>query len=469
VRQTEAKPELEVSGSKSFEELTAEDLASESHAKERQAQLLRLLWGRRRFFLKAAVVGMVLSTAIAFLLPKEYTASTQLMPPDSQSGSAMALMAGMMAKGSSGPGGSGLGDIAGNLLGLKTSGALFIGVLRSERSQYGLIERFDLKNVYHIRLMVDARKRLDANTAIIEDRKSGIITINVTDRSPNRAADLAAAYVEELNTLITMLSTSAAHREREFLDQRLTVVKRDLDEASDRFARFSSKNGTLDIQQEGKAMLEAAAGLEGQLIAAQAELEGLRQIYSDNNARVRALNARVAELRTQLDKLGGTQSAAGQRSGDPVGDMPYPSIRNLPLLGVTYGDYYRRFKIEETVYELLTQQSELAKVQEAKDTPSVKVLDPALVPERKSSPKRLLIMISGTLIAVILCVAFELGSARWRDIDPQDPRKAFVEEVAATVSAQAPWASPNGAGTQSRAQKIWSRLTRRPSDKSNVE
>src|SRR5262249_6704746 len=214
--------------------------------------------------------------------------STQLMPPDPQSASGMAMMAAMATKA------GGLGAVAGDLLGLKSSGAMFIGVLRSQTAQERLIEQFDLKKVYGKKLVIDARSKRDENTTISEDGKSGIITISVTDHSPERAAAMASAYVDQLNVLVAGLSTTAAHRERVFLEDRLNVAKQDLDQATSELAQFSSKNHTLDIQQEGKALLDAAGSIAGQMIAAQSQLEGLRQIYTDNSPRVRALNARVA-------------------------------------------------------------------------------------------------------------------------------------------------------------------------------
>src|SRR5205823_14331679 len=102
--------------------------------------------------------------------------------------------------------------------------------------------------------------------------------------------------VDQLSLRVSELSTSPAHREGEFLEERLKVAKRDLDGAVNELAQFSSKNRTLDIQQEGKAMLDAAGTIAGEMIAAQSQLEGLRQIYTDNNSRVRSLNARVGEL-----------------------------------------------------------------------------------------------------------------------------------------------------------------------------
>jgi uncharacterized protein involved in exopolysaccharide biosynthesis len=446
---------------------------------ERQARVLRLLWNRRRSLVRAAAIGLLGSTLIVFLIPKSYTATAQLMPPDPQSTSGVAMMAAMAAKAGAGlpgsGGGGGLAGVASDLLGTKNSGALFIGVLRSETSQNRIVEQFDLKKVYGTSLATDARKILDAKTTISEDRKSGIISISVTDHSSQRAAAIANAYVDELNSLVAQLSTSAAHRERVFLEDRLTVVKSDLDNAVNALGQFSSKNNTLDIQSEGKAMLEAAGTLAGQMVAAQSELEGLRQIYTDNNPRVQALSARVAELRKQLDKLGGQQGKTANGAdlvpGQPVappsekaGDMPFPTIRNLPLLGAQYADYYRRAKIQETVYELLTEQYELAKVQEAKETPSVKVLDPGRIPEKKSFPPRLLMVFLGTFLVISSSVIWMFGAKRWEDADPNDPRKVLAQEIVATLKARALWAgSQNGDAPRSRVYRIWSRLSSRRS------
>lgn len=410
---------------------------SAADPRERQVAGLRLLWSKRRFFLRGVGAGLVISTLIAFLIPQSYVSTAQLMPPDQQSAatSGMAMMAAMASKISGGLGaaGGGLGSIAGDLLGIKTSGALFMGVLRSQTAQDRLVNQFDLRKVYHKRYMKDARAKLDENTSISEDRKSGIITIAVTDHDPQRAAAIANAYVQVLNSLIAELSTSSARREREFLETRLKVVKQNVDDAADQLAQFSSKSGTLEIQQEGKAMLDIAANLGGQLIAAQSQLEGLRQIYTDNNSRVVALKGRVAALQREMAKLSGTGKVAlaGEAATDSSSDsaIGMPSIRNLPLLGAKYADYYRNAKIQETVFELLTQQYELAKVQEAKEIPSVKVLDPGMVPEQRSFPPRGIVVFVGTTLALIGCVVWVWGRERWKDVDPQDPRKILLEET----------------------------------------
>ena len=433
-------------------ELALEQIASEDR-RAWQADRLRLLWDHRGLIARATAIGLVAAALGSFLIPKSYTSSAQLMPPDSQSNTGLAMMASLAAKGA-----GGLGSMAANLLGMNSTGALFVGILRSDTAQTRLVEQFDLKKVYGVRLEQDARMQLDERTTISEDRKSGIISISVTDHSPERAAALTRAYVDQLNSLIAELSTSSAHRERVFLEDRLKVAKHDLDDASNGLAQFSSQNGTVDIQTMGKAALEAAGTLAGELIVAQSELEGLRQIYTDNNPRVRSLNARVGELRKELEKLGGSKNAPGATdtsgySGPTAGsdgqsgqsiDMPYPSLRNLPLLGVKYADYYRSAKIQETVYELLTQQYELAKIQEAKETPSVKELDQPKIAEKKSAPPRLLIMALGGFLAFCGAVAWVVGAAAYRASDPQDPRTILAREIVSTLKAKIPWVARNG-------------------------
>lgn len=383
---------------------------------------LRMLCNERRFLVRVSVIGFVLATVSAFLIPKVYSSQVQIMPPDTQSTGALSLMAGLAGQT------GGLGAVASDLFGMKSTGALFIGVLQSRTVQDRIVQRFDLKKIYGTTMQDTARQKLAQNTGISEDRKSGIILLNVNDRDPKRAAAIAGAYVDELDTLMAQLTTSSARRERVFLEQRLNSVKQDLDSAEKDFSQFASKNGTIDITEEGKAMVGAAATLEGQLMAAQSELEGLKQIYSDNNVRVRATQARITELHRQLANFSGKPETAADASAGSSTDL-YPSLRHLPILGVPYADLYRRLKIEEAVYETLTKEYELAKVQEAKEIPTVKVLDPPEVPERKSYPPRLQIMVLGTFLGLGLGIAWLLTKAHWQTIAVEDPGKEFAEEI----------------------------------------
>jgi uncharacterized protein involved in exopolysaccharide biosynthesis len=326
-----------------------------------------------------------------------------------------------------------------------------------------------LQKVYGIKRMEDARRALADHTSISVERKSQIIAIEVTDKSPQRAAALCQAYVAELNTLVAELSTSSARRERIFLEGRLKAVNNDLETAEKKFSEFSSKNSAIDVKEQGRAMLGAAAVLQGNLIAAQSEYEGLRQIYSDSNVRVRSLHARIEELQRQLEGLEGKgESSTTLSNSNQADDSLYPSMRKLPLLGVTYADLYRKTKIQEAVLETLTREYEMAKVQEAKEIPTVKVLDPPQIPDKRSFPPRLLIMFLGTIS--IMAVACGLISARnsWEQTDVLDERKVFAQEVFGTLRTKLPRFARNGVAPEN-GDATPSLISRARSDRDNSE
>jgi capsule polysaccharide export protein KpsE/RkpR len=407
---------------------------------ERTLAYLKLLWARRGMLYRVSLYALLASALVAFLIPKRYESTARLMPPDNQSSSGLALAAAAM---SGAP--AGLGGLANDFLGLKSSSDVFVGVLSSRTVEDKLIQQFDLKKLYGDSRLEDVRKDLAEHTAVSVDRKSQIISITVTDRSPQRAAAMGQAYVEELNRLVAELSTSSARRERVFLEGRLQAVSKDLEDAERDFSQFASKNTAIDVKEQAKAMVEAAATLQGQLIGAQSQYEGLRQIYTDNNPRVRTVKARIDELQRQLEKLGGKGESTTEVS-NTVGESLYPSIRKLPLLGVTYADLYRRSKIQEAVLETLTKEYEMAKVQEVKEIPTVKVLDVAHIPDKKSYPQRLLIIFMGTALALVAANIWILGKCVWDQTDAQDVRKAFAQEVFSDLKARLPQFGQNGLG-----------------------
>jgi capsule polysaccharide export protein KpsE/RkpR len=390
-------------------------------------EMLALLWERRALLYKVAVRALIISTVIAFLIPTKYDSTVRLMPPDSLGDSGM-LMAALSASGvGSGKLPAGLASIAGSALGMKNNGALFVDLLHSRTVQTHIVDKFHLRGRFWDRYEDDARNTLDDHTQISEDRKSGVISVTVRASSPQQARDMAKAYVEELDGLLSHVSTFSARRERIFIEQRLTSVKSDLEDAERQFSEFASKNTALDIKEQTKAMVESAAVLEGQIVAAQSELESLRQIYTPNNVRVRAMQARVDELKRESEKLGGTD--ASLLPGAIQTDQQFPSIRKLPLLGVQWADLYRRLKVQETVFELLSQRYELARIQEAKEVPTVNVVDPAYVPEKKSSPKRLLIISVLTFLSLAGACTWILGEVHWQRVSDDDPRKQLTLHV----------------------------------------
>ena len=383
----------------------------------RNLQYCCLLWEKRRILYKAAALALMSSVAIAFLLRKSYESTTSIMPPGSLGNNNLILTT---LAGKTSPE---LAGMAASALGIKSTSELFVGLLRSRLVEEEIVDRFHLQQIYGTRYKQDACKVLERRTRISEDRKTGIITISVNDRQPQRARDITEAFIDGLNRLLSQVSTSSARRERLFIEQRLSRVKADLEDAEQQFSTFASQKAALDIKEQTRAMVDSAASLQGRLIAAESEVEGLRQIYSPNNVRMRAAQAQVNELKQELAKIGGTDAAL-PAAAPP--DQIYPPIRKLPLLGVQWADLYRRVKIQETIYELLNQQYELARIEEAKEIPSLNVIDPANLPETKAWPPRIWIILGLTTLAMAAVIGNILATERIQSLRESDPRRQLA-------------------------------------------
>ncbi|MGH9586834.1 MAG: lipopolysaccharide biosynthesis protein, partial [Acidobacteriaceae bacterium] len=231
-------------------------------------------------------------------------------------------------------------------------------------------------------------------------------------------------------------NTSAAHRERVFLEQRLNSVRAGLEQAELNLSRFSSKSSAIDIKEQTRAIVDAGARLQAQLLIEQSGLESLRQIYGDGNVRVRQSEARIASLKKQLAGLAGSSDRPDDSAGSPdIGlssetrNSLYPPLRQIPRLAVPYADLYRRVRVEEAVFELLNQQYEMARIEEAKDIPTVSVIDAPGIPEKKAFPPRLLLALLLTFLSFVIASAFLLARHHWSTIHPDDPRKLLAAEV----------------------------------------
>ena len=392
-----------------------------------------VLWSRRRTLFYATSLALLVGLAIAFAIPKRYQSLARIMPPDQQGSGAMLLAA--LTSRSSGLGG--LSSLAGGLLGGHTTTALFVDLLHSGTVSGRLIDRFHLQSVYHKRYVVDTAKHLAKQTEITDDKKSGIITITVEDTDPVRARDLAQGYLDELNSIVTQTSTSSAHQERIFIEKRLHSVEADLEHAQLELSEFSSTHSTIDIKEQTRASVDAAAKVQGQLLVEQAELDSMRQIYGDSNVHVRETEAAIAALRHDIDRMSGSSaplsSTTGTSQSPASQDDLSPPLRQLPRLAVPFADLYRRVRVQETVFELLTQQYEIARIDEAKDIPVVSVIDAPGIPEKKSFPPRLMVALGFAVFGFIATSAWLLLSSHWISVSPADPRKQFVQEVAANL------------------------------------
>jgi capsule polysaccharide export protein KpsE/RkpR len=259
-------------------------------------------------------------------------------------------------------------------------------------------------------------------TTVTEDIKSGVITIVVKDKDPYRARDLAQGYLDELNSLVARVNTSSAHREREFIEQRLKTVQNELQQSQIELSDFSTKTSTIDIKEQTHAMVDVGAKLQAQLILGQSELNSLRQIYGNENVRVKAAEARNSILQREIQR----ESGLGEAESNTDDSHSYPSLRQLPQLGVRWTNLYRAVRIHETVFELLSEQYEMARIEEAKSIPTVGVIDAPGVPERKSGPHRMLIVLVLTILSIVVTGAYLLVRRSWLALDPEDDRRLLV-------------------------------------------
>jgi uncharacterized protein involved in exopolysaccharide biosynthesis len=399
----------------------AED--AEGDIGEKIRQFLWLYWKKRILACCIIVAGAVLSIAYSLSLPNIFTSTTSLMPQDNSSPYSSMLE---MVSGS-----SAAASIGSEALGIGTPSELQVSILESRTVRDSLVAQFGLMKRYDAHVIEDARKALAANTRIEQDRKSGIITISISDTNAEFASKLAQGYVTELNRILTDNSTSAARRERIFLEGRLKEVKHDLDDSSVALSKFATKSKAIDIPSQARSMVEASLRLKGLLAEGESQLAGLRETYSEDNYRVKSLEARNAELQRQLNAMGGGSAESVAASGSK---SVYLTAGELPTLGVTFGDLDRRLRVDEALWEVLTRQYETARVQEAKEIPTIQVLDPPNIPSRKSAPRRSAIVSAATFFSFLLSCVWVFLLSRWQELDENSGPKIILARAIAMAS-----------------------------------
>ncbi|HBB41254.1 MAG TPA: hypothetical protein DC005_07450, partial [Proteobacteria bacterium] len=328
----------------------------------------------------------VIAAIVSFILPKTYTATARILPPKEQSsGGLAAALAGQLG---------GLASLAGASLGGATNADLMVGMLSSRAVTDRILDQFKLQEIYDTKYRVDAGKKLLANLDAQVDKKSGILTLSVDDHDPERAAAIANAFVDQLDQLSRHLNITEASRQRLFLEERLVQVNKDLANAEDALRAFQEKHGAIQVDEQAKAMIDLLGALKGELMAAQVQLGVTQRFASGNNADVDRVQTQITEIQSRIRDM---EQGQGERS---AGDIFLPT-QKIPDLGLRYGRLLRDVKVQETVFELLTQQYELVKMQEAKDSPTIQVLDGAVVPEKKSKPKRSLVVVLTAMLALM--------------------------------------------------------------------
>jgi tyrosine-protein kinase Etk/Wzc len=363
---------------------------------------LLVLARRKKTILQTTIAGALLAIVVSLLLPKMYTATTTILPPE-ESQSSLASMLGQFGA---------LSGLAGKDLGVKNPSDLFAAMLQSRSIADRLIDNFDLRKVYEVRTYQDARKKLSARSQILAGDE-GLITISVTDRDGKRAADLANAYVNELHSLNEHLAITEAAQRRLFYQKKLDAEREDLSRAELALQQVQEKSGLIQPDAQGKAIIEAVANTRAQVAIQEVRIQAMRTYATANNPDLKRAEQELGGLRAELAKLERSTSELGN------GNLEVPT-RRLPEVELDYLRRLREVKYHESVYEFLSKQLEAARIDEAKDAAVVQTVDKAVVPEKKSRPRRLLIVLVSTMVAFLLsCLGVLVAEAVKRK--EQDP------------------------------------------------
>jgi uncharacterized protein involved in exopolysaccharide biosynthesis len=347
---------------------------------------LIVLAKRKVFISKFVGIAVILSVITVFLLPKTYTATGKIMAPQQNQSMAATAMVSQL-----GP----LAALVGQGVGLRNPSDIYVAMLRSDTVANGLIDRFSLMSVYNKKLRIDARRRL-ADRTEISAGKEGVISISVDDRNPQRAADLANGYVEEVEKLTKTLNVTEASKRRLFFEREVKMENDSLADAEVALKQTQEKTGLILLDSQSRAMIESVTSLRASIAAQEVKVQAMRSFATTENPDLVLAEQELATMRAQLDRL---ERGGGKRS---IADV---AIENVPTVGLEYIRKLREVKYHEALFALLAKQYEAAKIDEARDALIVQQLDKAVPPEKKSGPYRLLIVLAITLLAVMVaCV-----------------------------------------------------------------
>lgn len=327
--------------------------------------------------LAAPLLVGVLAAIYTLIIPPTYTADTKILPPQQQS-SAASMLASQLGVLTGGAGAS---------LGIKNPNDMYVSMLKSRAVSNNLIRRFQLKTVYETETITDTRKALESATKVTAG-KDGLITISVDDHDPMRAASLANGYIEELQRLTQVLAVTDASQRRLFYEKQLIQVKQQLSDAEIALKQNQEQTGLFQLEAQGSAFAEASANLKAQIAMKEVQLNAMRTFATANNPDYVRTRQEVAGLRAQLTKI--------EVGTVPIGKAPAAGLENIRKT--------RDLKYYETLFELLSKQYELAKLDEAKESSLIQVLDKAVTPEKRSKPKRAQIVLIAALAAGFLAV-----------------------------------------------------------------
>lgn len=362
--------------------MTTEQTRDFDDAEPNLADLLQPLLQNWRLMLAAPVLAGALGLAGSYLITPTFSSTTTFLPPQQQQSSAASAMASLGS----------LAGLAGGVAGIKSPAEQYVSLMQSVTVAERMIDKFNLLSVYEVELRQDARKALAEHSQISVGKKDGLISVSVEDASPQQAAAMANQYVEELRRMTSVLAVSEAQQRRMFFEKQLQEAKTRLTAAQTALQDSGFNAGAL--KAEPKAAAEGYARLHAELTAAEIRLQTLRSGMADSAPEVRQLATTVQALRARLVEQ--------ERSVAETGTAASPN----------YVSTYREFKYQETLFELMAKQYELARVDESREGALIQVVDVAEPSERKVRPKRATTAVMTAMTGVFLCAFFLIARAR---------------------------------------------------------
>jgi uncharacterized protein involved in exopolysaccharide biosynthesis len=368
---------------------------------------------------KKPILGFALAFAIAggivaFLLPVRYTATVVIIPPQ-QNNSLSSVFSSQME--SLAP----IAALAGGGLAMKNPNDMYVAMLKSNVVEDAIVRKFNLMQQYHRRYLSDARKSLERRTLLEGGLKDGMIHISFEDENPQRAAQIATAYVDQLRGLSQHLAISDASQRRQLFEQQLDQTKNDLTNAELAMEAAQKHTGLIQLDSQARALIETGAVLRAQISAKEVQIEGMRTYATGENAAVTQAEQELAGMRTQLAALGGSKGEGGD-------DMIVPKGQ-IPAAGLEYLRAMRDVRYYEAKFTIMARQLEIAKLDEARQGAMIQVVDPALEPDKRSSPHRTLIVLFAALAGIIAGILFVLFRAGFRRTNETAARRMKLARI----------------------------------------
>jgi uncharacterized protein involved in exopolysaccharide biosynthesis len=375
--------------------------------------LLIVLAERKRVVLGVTAVFAILAIVISLLLPKSYTATVTLLPPQQNTSMGAALASQLGSLG-------GMVGLAGGGLGLKNPNDMYVAMFKSRTVEDAMVLHFGLMQEYRARHLSDASKAFEGHAKVDGSGRDGLIRISIEDRDPQHAADLANGYVEQFRDLSQHLAITEASQRRLFFERELEQAKDNLSNAEEALKQTVQATGVIQLDSQARALIDSAASLRAEITTREVQIQGMQTYATGENAQLVQAQRELESLRAQLAKLGGTED-------NPAGELIVPKGL-VPEASLEYIRKLRDVKYNETVFDILARQFEAAKLDEAKQGALIQVIDPAIAPDMRSSPKRSLIVIVATIVGFVFGVfiaLFQNGLRRMKD-DPETSAKLHL-------------------------------------------